>query len=198
MAAYSVGAGRQPAARPGAGPAPITQAQRDQGAKEGPAAIAAAKAACTMSEAMFIASGTNPQKQKINFYEVSCKEGLGYIIEQSPTGATAYNCITIAGQAATEIAAGKQPSLNCRLSGNADPKSGLAPFITATGRACTVTNARAMGATAAGESYYEAACEGGTGYVIKTAAPGSTAAAEVMNCIEYLGTASACSLTTKD
>jgi hypothetical protein len=198
MAAFAMGAVPMVAsAAQQRGPAPITQAQRDQGAKEAPDAVTAAKVSCNISEAAHLAAGTNAAKQKVNFYEVACSQGLGYIIEKAPETAQAYNCIAINAQAAADVAAGKQAGLSCRLQANADAKQGLVPFITASGRTCTITDARAMGATAAGENYFEASC-GGKGYVIKTAVPGSGAAAEVLDCAEFLGTQSECKLTTKE
>lgn len=199
MAAFAMGSVPMAAsAAQQRGPAPLTQAQRDQGAKEAPDAVTAAKVSCNISDAAFLASGTNAQKQKVNFYEVACGQGLGYIIEKGPETAQAFNCLAINAQAAADAAAGKQAGLSCRLQANLDAKQGLVPYITASGRTCSISDARAMGATAAGESYFEASCGGGKGYVIKTAAPGSSAAAEVLDCAEFLGTQSECKLTTKD
>jgi hypothetical protein len=80
-------------ARAPAGPAPISQAQRDQGMKEAPAAVAAAKAACTVADAYFINANTNPQtKAKLSFYEVACQEGMGYILESGAESTRAFNC----------------------------------------------------------------------------------------------------------
>jgi hypothetical protein len=204
LAAFAVGAAPMAAeaaaaaarGRPAA-PGQITPQQREQGNKEAPGAIALAKIACTPNDAMYVASGTNAQRQKINFYEVSCDEGLGYVLEAGPESAIAFNCLGINADAEAQVAAGKQPSLTCRLPNNLDAKQGLVPILTKAGRSCTVANARAMGATPTGEIYLEAACNGGTGYVIKTAAPGSGAANEVMDCAEFLGTQSECQLTTK-
>jgi hypothetical protein len=178
--------------------AAISKAQREQGMKEAPAAAAGSKVACTVSDAYFINATTNAEtKAKLNFYEVACNEGMGYVLESSPEQTRAFNCLAIAAQAATEAAQGVKNPLTCRLEANADPKQGLAPMLTAAGRTCAITNARPMGATAAGENFFEAACDGGRGYVVKTAAPGTGAKAEVMDCAQFLGTQTECTLTTK-
>jgi hypothetical protein len=178
------------------GPGPVTQAQRDQGAAEAPAAAAAARIACNIKEARFISASVNPQtRQNVSLYEVGCAEGLGYILQQSPGGASAFNCLAVVEEAAAAVAQGRANPLTCRLDSNAAPKQGLAPLVAS--RNCTLTDARSMGTTATGETFFEAACEGGRGYVIRTAAPGAPAPAQVQPCEQYLGAPNACTLTTK-
>src|SRR5690606_7044771 len=122
---------------------------------EAPAAAARAQLPCTVSDAYFINSGKNPDtEEELNYYEVACSGSLGYIIEASPTVARGFDCLSIAVQA--EESEQRDPLL-CRLEGNADPKMGFAAFVSAAGRTCAVTQARQMGATPAGDNFYEVA-----------------------------------------
>ena len=121
---------------------------------------------------------------------------MGYIVESSPEPTRAFNCLAIEAQAETDAAAGNASALTCRLPANADPKQGLAPLITKAGRTCTITGARARWAPPPpATTYFEAACDGGRGYVIKTAAAGG--AADVMDCAQFMGAQTECKLTTK-
>ena len=194
VAALSVGAGAMSAWAARA-PAAITNAQRAQGAKEAPAAVTLAGLACTVSDSYFINSGTDAAtKAKLNFYEVACAEGLGYVVEASPAAARAFNCVSIAAQAETQ----GEGALRCRLEANLDPKQGLGPLIAKSGRACTVSAARPMGSTAAGDTFFEVACGPGVGYVVKTAANGSVASDGVIDCAQMMGGQTECTLTTKE
>lgn len=175
----------------------IAKPARDRGMAEAPAAVQAAKVGCTVSDAFWINTTTDPKtKAKTSFYEVACSEGMGYLLQQTDAGTQAFNCLAIQSQAAEATAKGEKNPVTCKLPGNADPKQGLAPMLTAAGRNCTVSNARPMGMTAAGEQYYEVACQGAPGYVIKTGVGG--AKPDVMDCAQFLGTPQACTLTTKE
>lgn len=210
MAAFVVGAmpvvasaaiaSRPQPSRPAAPAAPgvISDAQRAQGKAETPALIASAKVACTISDAFFVqASAPDPRtRTRTSTYEVACSEGMGYVLQQNPDATVApFNCLSLEAQAAAS--ANPATAVKCRLPGNADPKQGLVPLVTASGRACAITGARAMGATAAGEIMYEAAC-GDRGYVIKTSVPGSGKPAEIADCAQYMATTASCQLTTRE
>lgn len=194
FAALAVGSGPMTAWAARA-PAAITKAQRDQGAKEAPAAVTLAGLACTVRDSYFINSGTDAAtKAKLSFYEVACDEGMGYVVEAAPTSARAFNCLAIAAQADAQ----GEGALRCRLDANLDPKQGLAPLIAKSGRACTVSAARPMGSTAAGDTFFEVACGPGVGYVVKTSAAGTVAADGVIDCAQMMGGQTECTLTTKE
>lgn len=180
-----------------AAPPPITKEQREQGMAGAPAAVQAAKATCTVADAYLINSVTDAKtKAKTDYFEVACNEGLGYVV-QNGVEPKAFNCLAINEAAAADAAAGKAGGVTCRLQANMDPKQGLGAMLRTAGRACTVTNARAMGATPQGEEYFEAACEGGRGYVIQTGAPGSGTATTALDCAQFIGGQTECQLTTK-
>jgi hypothetical protein len=171
---------------------PITQKQRDQGKAEAPAAVAAAKISCNVSDAYFIQESADAKtKAKLKLYEVACAEGPGFVVQMAADNtAAAYDCL-----AQEETAARTPGSLTCRLDANADAKAGYAKLLASMGHPCTASGARVMGATATGDQFYEIACGPGDGYVIQTS-PGK--AAEANPCIQFLGGgASECTLTTK-
>lgn len=179
------------AAAPPAKLPPITQKQRDEGKANMAAFVSLAKLTCTPNDAYLYQSGTDAKtKVKTSIYEVACNEGPGYIVQQVGEMASAFDCL-----AQAETAAKTPGSLTCRLDANADPKAGYAKMLASMGHPCTATGARIMGATAAGDTYFEVACGGSTGYVIQTS-PGKAAVAS--DCIQTLGGgATECTLTTK-
>ena len=165
--------------------AAITEEQRDKGAKDAPAAVQKAGIACTVSDAYYIgASSTKDGKQDV--YEVACQQGLGYVLLSNAAGAKAYDCLATAAQ----------PTLACKLSANADPKQGLKTYISSAGVTCTPTNARYLGANAT-TTVYEVACQEGPGFLLQAPAPGATHATTAVPCVQTLGTANACTLTSK-
>jgi len=193
VAAMAVGAGPL-AAWAQRGQTAISNSQRDQGAAEAPAAVAASGVTCTVADAYFINSTTDPQtRAQLRFYEVACNEGLGYIVEQGPDAARAFDCITVGAQAG-----GARDALTCRLPANADPKQGLAPIVAASGRTCEVSDARPMGSTAAGDSFFEVACGSAGGYVIKTSPAAANAPPDVIDCVQLLDTDTQCELTSRE
>ena len=98
----------------------------------------------------------------------------------------AYDCLATASQ----------PTLACRLPGNADPKQGLKPYITSAAVTCTPTNARYLGANAT-TTVYEVACQEGPGYLLQAPVAPATTAVVAVPCLQAEGSANACTLTTK-
>jgi hypothetical protein len=176
-------------------PPPIDKKMRDTGMAEAPAVVQAAGISCQVKDAYLINTVEDKKaKTKTSFYEVACNNGLGYVVQQAPDKAAAFDCLSINGQAADDAAAGKPGSLTCRLPDNADPKAGLTPILVSAGSGCTPANARAMGATAAGDAYYEVACSDGSGVVLQTSKAGKPT---VSNCAAFLGGGTECKLTDK-
>ena len=189
--------GQAMAASGSKGPAPIDKKSHDAGMAEAPAAVQAANLACTVQDAYLINTIEDKKaKTKTSFYEVACGEGLGYLVQNGSDGkAAAFDCLSINGQAADDEAAGKKGSITCILPGNADAKMGLVPLIKAAGATCTPSNARAMGATPAGDAYFEVSCAEGSGVVLQTSRgkPPTTSP-----CAAFIGGATECKLTTPE
>ncbi len=177
--------GSAPLAAYAADKAPITKDQRDKGMKDAPAAIQKAGIACTLSDAYYLGASTS-KDGKSDLYEVACQQGLGYVLLNGATSTKAYDCLATAGQ----------PSLVCRLPGNADPKQGLKPYIASAAVTCTPTNARYLGANAT-TTVYEVACQEGPGYLLQAPVGASTTAVVAVPCLQADGTANACTLTSK-
>lgn len=168
----------------------INKDQRAQGIKEAPAVVQSAGVPCTVTDAYFL--GKSGQKDaagkdyQASIYETACKEGMGYVVISAPSGAKAkaYDCLATASN----------PSLACRLPANADPKQNLAPLLSAAGHPCTLKDARYVGTGPTGDTYYEAACQEGEGYILQTSATGAPKATP---CLQMQGGPSACTLTPK-
>ena len=186
MAALAMGV--SPAAA--ASKAPSSK-QIEAGKAGAPAAIQAAKLNCTMTDAYQIQSGKDPKtKEDVALYEVACQEGPGYVIQQKGATAQGFDCLAQAETAKTQ-----KDGLTCVLPANANPVNGFGTLVSGLGYPCTATGARLMGATAAGDTFYEVACQGDKGYVVQTS-PGKKA--EASDCIQTLGSGSTeCQLTTK-
>ncbi|MDB5431999.1 MAG: hypothetical protein JWP35_3115 [Caulobacter sp.] len=140
-----------------------------QGMKEAPAALQAAGLKCTMTDARFVGQNKDAKtKVSTNFYEVSCQEGLGYVLSAvtAPEKPYVENCLKLSGPQPD----GKPSPITCILPENADPKAGLAPFVAKSGRACTVEKARGIGSSPT-NSFFEIACQDGAGYILETTSP---------------------------
>ncbi len=165
--------------------APITKDQRDKGVKDAPAVVQKAGIACTVSDAFYIGASTG-KEGKQDVYEVACQQGLGYVLLTSAASTKAYDCLATANQ----------PTLACRLPGNADPKQGLKADITSAAVTCTPTNAKYLGANAT-TTVYEVACQEGPGYLLQAPVPPATTAVVAVPCLQAEGSPNACTLTSK-
>ncbi len=183
LAALALGAA--PAVAQAADKAPITKDQRDKGMKDVPAVIQKAGVTCTPTDAYYVGASTG-KEGKQDVYEVACQQGLGYVLLSGAASTRAFDCLATAAQ----------PSLVCRLPGNADPKQGLKPYITSAAVTCTPTNARYLGANAT-TTVYEVACQEGPGYLLQAPVPPATTAVIAVPCLQAEGGANACTLTSK-
>jgi len=162
--------------------APINADQRAQGMKEAPPLVVAAKLPCTVSDAQYVGSGTGSDKIHAKYYEVACKEGLGFMViakDKVPVP-TAFDCI-IAG---TPTPDGKPSTFACKLPGNLHPGAGLQPVVTKTGRDCIVGKTRYVGSTPT-ENIYEVSCTQGGGYLLEDSRDYSNAIVKATNCVDY-------------
>ena len=158
---------------------PLDPDQHAKGKKEAGAFVTAAKIPCTMTDAYYIGGGAGPDKVYADYYEVACKEGLGYILsvkKKEPVPQTT-DCIIMA-----RTSDGKPNKQACRLPANRRPYLGLQNDFAQGGHPCTVTNGRFVGGTA-DLFLYEASCSEGGGYIIE--APRAGGAAKTVNCVIY-------------
>lgn len=165
--------------------AKLTKEQYQRGAKDVPALIPAAGIVCTPDQMVWKGKGTDPKtKIESNAYEVSCKEGLGYVLVTSSADPKpkAFDC----------LAAASSPQV-CALPGNADPKRGVGMRAAAAGRPCDVTQASYVGTSpTTGQTFYELACSAGGGFQLAV----NGAQTETVDCITLIGSGRECKLTT--
>jgi hypothetical protein len=163
---------------------------RTAGMKAAPALIAATHLTCTLADARMMGTSAD----KTNFYEVACKDGVGYVIIAKPNvPPTTYDCV----MASEPLPDGKPNNMACKLPGNLNPGATLTPAMAALGRSCAVSKAHYIGSTN-DLDIYEVACTGGGDYVLQKAkAAGGTSTAKL--CAVFgAGSNIKCILTTPD
>jgi len=161
-----------------------------QGKKDAPEVIKALGLTCTLTDAYYMGSRDDKDDKgkavTTKFYEVACQGGVGQIIQFTPpAGSKHYDCFQVLST----------PNTRCRLPANADLKAVLATFVTATGRTCAINGFAYKGGTPAGDSYYEVACTGSLGFIIKHTAANENSA---FDCVDAQSTNLACKLTTPE
>ena len=169
----------------------IDPAMRTQGMKEAPPVVEAAALGCTISDALFVGSGSanvNGKDIDSKVYEVACKEGLGYfIIAPKGTAPQVFDCLSLKSIADAAAKGGKAGiGQTCKLPDNLDPKRGLEPLLAkANVPSCTVTNAKYIGSSAAeGISIFETRCANGHGYLLTSPNASSKHALSANDCAE--------------
>jgi len=183
------------AAAPAAPPAPYSKEQIEKGAKTAPAVVQASGLQCAIANAAFISEGMGKSPDdpkgkdvKITSYEVSCQQGMGYVLQDyAGLPLKIYDCVSLADT----------PS-PCRLPENRDPKAMIGTLVKAAGKTCTVAQERPLGATRAGDRFFEVSCAEGPGYIIKAASPLSTTPPLAEDCARQIGTNLECKYTTKE
>lgn len=177
----------------------------EQSMKDAPGLVqAAALPNCTVSDAYALGTAdekVNGKTLKSTFYEIACANAVGYVFKSSPNAdPTFFDCVSLKMAADKAIAAKTKPGNTCVLPANADPKSGLKPWIEASGAPCpSVKDAAWLGASPSDKVIvYEAACSNGDGYLITAPSAGSTKPLAVANCAKSDLIGVACTLTSKD
>lgn len=159
--------------------------------------------ACQVTDASPIAKrsikGADGQPVRIVSYEIACKDDFGWIISQQSDGvAETFNCMALETSAK---AAGRKvwsPEAVCLLPDNGAIMPGLKKLATQAAPACVVEDGAYLGQ--GGEPpilRYELRCAGGTGFIVDTPTPGSTAKASAMSCVEAAAAGAPCALKKK-
>jgi hypothetical protein len=165
-------------------PAPIDADQHAKGKKEAPAYVTASKVPCTMTDGYYVGGGPGADKVFTDYYEVSCQEGLGYIlaVKKGNPVPTAFDCVIMA-----QTPDGKPSKQACRLPGNRHPILGLQTLVTQAGHPCTVNKGRFVGPTT-DIFIYEVGCSEGGGYILETDRHG-VAPPKTTSCVIYASSA---------
>jgi hypothetical protein len=179
------------AAAPSFAATPVTPADRAAGMAAAPALIAAAHLPCTLVDARTAGNGTTGDNVKATFYEVACKDSLGYVLikKDKVDVPQAFDCLILS----TPGPDGKTSNLACQLPANLKPALGLQGPLTQLGRSCAVANGRYLGSTPDQHNLYEVACQDGTGLVLDMPSGGPAIAS---NCLNYTSGTVKCVLTT--
>lgn len=142
----------------------IDKAARAKGMAAAPGLVSAGGLDCNVADARFIGEGApDPKtKAKTTLYELACTGNEGLLVQQiGPAAPTTFTCV----QASEPRADGKPNTTACILPGNADPKSGLVPYIAKSGVTCTPDKARALGQSPT-EALFELVCKEDNGGII--------------------------------
>ena len=190
---------------PAAGPIKLDPKIHAQSMVDAPPLAKAAGLPCDVTDAYLLGSNeekANGKTFKSSFYELACGQGgLGYIFKSVPGGDPAFfDCLSLKMAADKAIAAKQKPPNSCTaLPANADPKSGLLPFLTQASINCpSITQAEWRGASPADKiNVFEASC-GSSGYMIVAPAAGSTKPLQAVPCLKADLLGVACELTSKD
>ncbi|MHB8287518.1 MAG: hypothetical protein ACYDD1_22975 [Caulobacteraceae bacterium] len=145
--------------------------------------LTAAGHPCTLKDARFIGGDANS-----NFYEASCQEGAGYVLETPVPGMTSpVKVLTCAETMGTS-------SLECTLTTKAQTVAAIAAIAAKSGKTCQVSDARYIGSSTTDHAvYYEVACGDKSGFVIQTDANGAFKTA--VDCANAAGIAGGCKMT---
>jgi hypothetical protein len=187
------------AAKKPAAPAGVDAKAREKGMAEAPAFATAAGLTCTIADARFIGADA---KSGQSFYEVACNPGVGGVLQvKKDTPKPAFFTCLETGKPGPD---GKPGSLACQLPGNADVNAPLAAAVAAAGGSCTIEKARAIGSSPS-SSFFEIACQGGSGYIVQTTAPIDVTTSDpaktpkLLPCLQFeAGDNLACELTTRE
>lgn len=151
-------------------PEPIAAEARTKGKAEAPAALQASGAACTITDAVFRGTGTSGKGKdaiKVQNYEVACQEGLGFLVQQAPTKAEAFDCLAMKAASVYDAKGVLKSGIPCILPANLDAAAAMQPLVAKAGVACTVKDAIWIGFNATSNlNLYEVACQEGGGYFI--------------------------------
>ena len=136
---------------------------------------------CTVTTGRYVGS-----TDAVDIYEVGCAEGAGYILESSRNGSAppkSTNCVIYSSGG----------GIKCTLTTEAQQNAYIDKMATAGGKPCTVSGRRYVGSTPDGADFYEVACSGGSGFMVKTTANGGYA--DSIDCLKAAGIGDGCKLT---
>jgi hypothetical protein len=178
-------------------------------------AVSTLKLPCTVKDAELASTQVSSDKGKeylTDLLEVACADNTGYIIRTHERYSSRSkkadapkventNAITCFAAEATKLEdeeKGIKSELFCQLpdNGGGDIKTLASRLLTGAGVACNVSQFKWFGVDeAVNTEINELACEGGTGYLLHVALPGSKSAPSAMNCVEAGTKSIECKLT---
>ena len=148
------------------------------------AMLAVLQAPCAVSDAVY--RGRAPDAGEAHVYEAACEEGLGYLLMLQGSALTGMSCLS-----RSEVS-----SMKCTLPANVDGKTMVGAVLNRQHIPCKVRDFKWLGSSVSGLDHVEAACEGDTGYVMRSPPPGMNGKLEVFNCQDSIKHGIACTLTS--
>lgn len=140
-------------------------------------------------------AGVAGKPQAITAYEVACSNGMGYFLVSGKQN-SGFSCFTAQARSALDAKQGKTGDITCRLPANASTGKIAQAVLSHLGVSCQVKQVAWMGADPkTNTEYNEAACSGGTGYVLATPEPGSKIAPHALTCEQGAREGLKCTLT---
>lgn len=143
-----------------------------------------ANAPCTVSNVAYL--GSSPST-RIARYEVGCAQGMGYLVDRPETTAATEPLKAI------DCLAAETSGYDCKLTAKPQRVAYVAALAQTSGRQCAVSDARAMGRSSSGATFYEVACGSAQGYVLEAANGRVTRA---IDCLEAAGIGGGCKLSS--
>jgi hypothetical protein len=147
----------------------ISKDQRAKGMAAAPGLLQKAGSDCQVADARYVGEATDAKtKAKTTLYEVACTGAEGLLIQSISTDPTpsVFTCM----EAASAAASGNKGATQCILPGNADPKAGIAAYVTKANVGCALDKVRALGHSPT-NVFFEIACHDGAGYILQLSAP---------------------------
>src|SRR5690606_5583169 len=140
--------------------------------------------ACTVDKARTVgASSSN------SFFEVLCNGGAGYIV-QAGSPPTADKAVLVTPCIAYDDAGAQ---ISCTLSDKAARLAVIDQYAAQANNGCQVKDRRYVLSSKAGDTYYEASCQDGKGYIYKVDASGKLA--QTLDCASADHIGGGCTLT---
>jgi len=156
---------------------------------------------CAVSDGAAVATsqaaGAGGKLVDTTTYEVSCSNGMGYLLvsrgSDKPIG---LSCFAADAVRANDEAQGKKDALTCAFPASADMKTMAASVATHAGKACAARGFAWVGQSSAKlMDYSEVACDGGKGYILATAMPGATAEPAAIPCADAAASGIKCTMS---
>lgn len=156
---------------------------------------------CEVSDASLLNEGTaaiNGKNVHVRTFETACGNGMGYfLVEQPPEKSIGFSCFSAAHTREVDQAQGREPGPTCSLPANADLKAMAGSILGKLGKPCQVNNVRTIGQEVGKNTELtEAACSGGTGYIISSALPGSTNPPSAETCVDAYKRGLSCKMSS--
>lgn len=156
---------------------------------------------CAVSDGVAVATsqttGAGGKLVDTTTYEVSCSNGMGYLlVSRNPDKPLGLSCFAAEAARADHEAQGKKDALTCSLPANADLKAVAATVASHAGKPCAAHGFAWIGQSSAKQmDYSEVACEGGKGFVLATAMPGATSEPMAISCADAAASGIKCTLS---